>query len=347
MRILFDITHPAHVHLFRHSIDQLDSDGHEVYVMSREKDITTELLNAYRIDHCVLSQNRNGLTSLLSEWIKREVKTVQRFKSLKPDIVVSRFNPAATHASTLLGIPHLVFDDTEDKPKLIHKFTNIFANAIYTPDCYNLELGKNQHRYPGYHELAYLHPNRFSPNKSRLRSAGIDPDETYAVIRFIGWEAIHDIGEKGLSLEAKNQIVDLFTEQAKVYITSESNLPNGFREYKLDIPPHLIHDLLAFSDYYIGESGTMATEAAILGVPSIRITSVAKPETNSGVHKELENKYKLLYSTPNECDAINQLESLIEATDINNIYQQRRQDLLDDKIDVTEFIVKEIQKHEQ
>ena len=35
-----DITHPAHVHFFRHAIAELRARGHDVAVTTRRKDIT-------------------------------------------------------------------------------------------------------------------------------------------------------------------------------------------------------------------------------------------------------------------------------------------------------------------
>jgi hypothetical protein len=46
-RILVDIGHPAHVHLFRNAIKIWQAHGHDVTITSREKDITGTLLSAY------------------------------------------------------------------------------------------------------------------------------------------------------------------------------------------------------------------------------------------------------------------------------------------------------------
>ncbi len=43
MRILIEITHPAHVHFFRNAIDIWKSQGHEVAVTARDKEIVLEL----------------------------------------------------------------------------------------------------------------------------------------------------------------------------------------------------------------------------------------------------------------------------------------------------------------
>ena len=40
MRVLFDMGHPAHVHLFKNIIKKLTADGHEVKITARDKEVT-------------------------------------------------------------------------------------------------------------------------------------------------------------------------------------------------------------------------------------------------------------------------------------------------------------------
>jgi len=54
-----------------------------------------------------------------------------------------------------------------------------------------------------------------------------------------------------------------------VFITSEKKLPPGLEKYRLAIKPSQIHDLMAYASLVYGESATMSSEAAILGVHSI------------------------------------------------------------------------------
>ena len=43
MNILVDIGHPAHVHLFKNMIWNLEEDGHEVKITARDKEIALYL----------------------------------------------------------------------------------------------------------------------------------------------------------------------------------------------------------------------------------------------------------------------------------------------------------------
>jgi predicted glycosyltransferase len=45
MKILFEVTHPAHVHFFKHTIWNLKDRGHDVFVEARDKEMTLDLLD--------------------------------------------------------------------------------------------------------------------------------------------------------------------------------------------------------------------------------------------------------------------------------------------------------------
>ena len=43
MKVLFMISHPAHFHMFRYTIDNLQKDGHQVVNVIRPKDVLEQL----------------------------------------------------------------------------------------------------------------------------------------------------------------------------------------------------------------------------------------------------------------------------------------------------------------
>ena len=64
-------------------------------------------------------------------------------------------------------------------------------------------------------------------------------------------------------------------------------------KYQIRTSPDNMHDILANASLYIGEGATMASESALLGTPSIYISSLAG---TMGCLKELEQKYGALHS---------------------------------------------------
>ena len=338
MRVLFDLTHPAHVHLFRHAIDDLSTNGAKTLVTSREKDVTVDLLNYYNIPHRVLSSKSKRMSGMLGEWSLRGIRLLQLTYSFKPDIIVSRFNPASAFVSTVVNCEFLLFDDTETKPAVLRSITYPCADRIYTPCSFYRNLGSKQRRYDGYHELAYLHPNRFNADPNVLRNLGISRDETLVFVRLVSWDAPHDIGQSGFD-DVVAAIKQLEDAGATVLLSTEGDLPIGLESYEVTVPVQEVHDLLYYSDLFIGESATMAIESAVLGTPAIFISSIS-----AGVIKELSERYGLVYQFDGPNKHTLGLEKALEILRMSDpsVWQQRRSKLLNDKIDTTSFLLQEI-----
>lgn len=344
MNVLIDVNHPAHVHFFKHAIWELEGRGHECLVTSREKDVTVELLDEYGIDHIPLTAQASGLPSLAKEWAIRGIKMVGVARDFSPDVIVSRPNPVAVHTSKLIRCPNVLFSDS-DLPsdgtvvqELVRKTTYPFADMVCTPESLKRDFGAKHRRVNGFFELAYLHPDRFEPDAALLLEHGIDPTSRFFVLRFISWEAFHDENQGGLSWLAKEEIVEYLEERGDVYITSESQLPEEFEPYRLPLPPSVIHHALFFADLYVGDSQTVATEAAILGTPAVRSNSFAGDGDMTNF-VELEKKYDLMYSTPDEAQAIAKVKELASDDDASQAWEEKRATLIEETTDVTNSIV--------
>jgi len=99
MRALFDVTHPALVHLFAPAAEALEAGGHDVTVAAREKDVTTDLLDAAGVPYAVVSHAGAGPLSRIGELLEREIGLVRLARRIDPDVVVSQVDPAAVHAA--------------------------------------------------------------------------------------------------------------------------------------------------------------------------------------------------------------------------------------------------------
>ena len=315
MRILVEVTHPAHVHFFRNAINVWKSHGHEVAVTARDKEIVIELLNLYGIKHTVLSGIGQGKLSLFSELVKRDFKLYRFCRKFKPDVLTAIGGVFAAHAGFLYRRPVIIWDDTEHA-KISHKMTFPFSTKICTPDCYALNLGKKQVRYKGCHELAYLHPNQFTPQKNLLKEFGVNPDEKYCLIRFVSWQAHHDVGQHGFDRDKKVYFVEQIAKYARPYITSESVLPAELEKYQLKFPVHQIHHLMAFASLCVTEGATMASESALLGVPVIYINTLT-----AGTIEEFA-KYGLLERITETNMALNRAVEILKNSKDNSPLQK-------------------------
>ncbi|VVB54060.1 Uncharacterised protein [uncultured archaeon] len=335
MKILVGISHPKHVYMFKNIIKLLEAKGHEFKVIAVEKEITTYLLEQFNIPYELIGKNQPTMLMKILNLPIWEYRTLKIANEFKPDIFIGQAEPHFAHISALLNKPFIVCEDTEIAKKL-HRFVLPFADAIITPNCYKDDLGKKHVRFKGFFELAYLHPGNFEPNILVLDDLGISRNDKYVIIRFVSWHAHHDVGQRGMNLEEIKKGIEELKKYARVFITSESTLPNEFKKYELEISPVKMHDILYYASLYLGEGGTMAAEAGILGTPSIYLSSLAGILGN---FEELENKYGLMYSYSETVMALERALDLIQNDRAKQNWKLKRQKLFEDTIDVNKFLI--------
>jgi uncharacterized protein len=335
MRALIDILHPAHVHFFRPLILALRERGHEIKILSRHKDVAVNLLDAYDLDHTVISTQRAGKLRLAAELAQRVAATKTVIYRFKPDVVMGLMGPSIALAGAVTGARTVVFYDNETTHKLNAAVSKL-ASAWISPRAYKYDYGAKHVRYDGYHELAYLHPNRFTPDPDRLYRHGLNPAKPFSILRFVAWESIHDGGESGFSLENKRKSVEILSRLGPVYISSEKPLPREFEPHRLNLPVHDVHHALAAATIVAGESSTMASEAACLGAHAIFVS-----KSGRGVNDEQQERYGVSYNFNGgrESDAIAHLEAAVrrEPQQIKREAMARRDLMLKDVVDVTQF----------
>lgn len=336
MNILIDIGHPAHVHLFKNFAKKMLSKSHKVLFTCREKEFEKYLLDYYGFSYKSFGKKYSSTAGKLWGIIEFDIKEFLAGLSYKPDILLSHGSIYAAHASLLLRKPHISLEDTFNFEQI--RLYKPFTKAILTSDYDHPLKSEKVIMYSGYHELAYLHPLRFSPDKKVLKELGIYEGEKYVIMRFVSWNASHDIGHKGISKENKILAVKEFSRYARVFISSESELPQELAGYKLNIPPHKIHDALAFATLLFAESFTMPAECSILGTPSIIIHDNIALQL-----QEQQNKYGLCFkyseSEEDQQMAIKKGIELLNTPDIKKEWASRRGRMLSEKIDVTAFLV--------
>ena len=334
MRFLFDIGHPAHVHLFKNIIFTLIKDGHEIKITARDKEVTQVLLTAYGLEYEDRGKIYTGILSKAFGMIQIDLKLFLIAKKFKPDILIGVNNPYIAHVGSVLRKPVIIFNDTENVP-IARVITYPFVQAILTPVNFREHIDPKKHiKIQGFKEIAYLHPNYFSPDPNVLEELSLLPDEKFIIVRFVSWDATHDIGHHGI--RDKIGFVKTLETYGRVILTSEGDLPQELKPYLIKIHPEKLHDLLSYAMLYIGEGATMASEAAVLGTPSIFVSSLAGTYGN---FIELEETYDLLYSFTNGNAALEKSVEILKDKKSKEKWMVKRERLLKDKIDMTAFIV--------
>lgn len=336
LRILIDIGHPAHVHLFKNFAKDFEKKGNKVFFTTRVKEFEIELLKSNQFSFISFGKHYQSLFGKLFGLIKFDLQLLFAAVRFKPDIFLSHGSPYAACIAFLTFKPHITFEDTFNFEQI--KLYRAFTKTILTSDYPHPALGKNEVNFSGYHELSYLHPNVFKPSETVLAALAVKSDERYVILRFVSWSATHDAGHSGFSLSNKLKVVEEFSKYAKVFISSEKPLPSELEKYKIPIAPEQMHDAIAFSSLMFGESATMVSEAAVLGIPGIYVDNTGRYYT-----KEQESKYGLVFNfTESEEDQKRSIQkgvSLLTTPDIRETWQLKRKKMLADKIDVTAFLV--------
>lgn len=331
-RIIFDIGHPAQVHNFKHVYWELYKRGWTGLFTAKDKEVTVALLENYDLPYILIGKAGRNLVSKSFGLFLNIIKFSKALLSFKPEIVVCRFSPHATWCSKLLGISVIGLADTEHT-KILDSLTVPFVDAKLTAYSYEKELGKNHIRFRGNIELFYLHPNRYRIPENLIDNLSLGVGQGYALLRFVAWNAHHDMGESGFTIDDKKKLIQTIEYKYKVYISSENELPSELLKYKIDIPPEKMHDVLAHASVYVGEGASMASEAACLGVPSVYVNSL-----NVGYIKE-EEKYGLAINLRNAEDLPRNLERLINDSITKDKIKDKLRLFLKDKIDVSAFLV--------
>lgn len=290
MRFIFELNHPKHYYQFKYVMSILEGRGHSIMVLARDKDVLLRVLQEEEVAYCVFGVHKESISGkfLSSFNILRHYKQIA--KEFSPDVIVSKASLYGTLVAKILGCKSFIFPDSE-VVKLTNRVVAPLATRIVTPEPFTIDFGKKHLRIKGVFEDCYLSPkvqsidNRY-PEEHNLRCP-------YAVLRFVGWTANHDLNNNGFSLDEKITLADSISKYMTVYISSEKALPPELAKYRLSTPAAQIHDVLANADLYVGDSQTMATEAALLGTPAIRSNSFVG-ENDMSNFKMLEKDYGLL-----------------------------------------------------
>ena len=341
MKVLFMISHPAHFHMFKNTMRQLEEDGHSVVAVVRPKDMLVALCDEAKLQYYKVKERpkKGGMVGLAFSLMAKTWEVTKIVRREKPDLLVGSDGVLA-YAGTVCRVPSFeFFEDDYSIIKLYAKMFFPFYNHVVCP--YVCDAGKWDYKkvgYPGYQKLTYLYPTRFTADKAVVQKYDINPDKPYFIIRFAKLSAHHDVGVHGFTQEIAQHVIDMLKPHGRVFITSEAALPKEFEQYRLRINLLDIHHVLAYASLYIGDSQSMAVEACMLGTPCIRFNDFVGTKKIS-VLEELEHTYGLTYGiSSHEPEVLYQrIEEILALPDARKDYQVRRQIMLADKIDVTRY----------
>ncbi len=344
MKVMVSVNHPAWVHQFHPIIEKLRSRGDEVLMLAIDKDGAEELLKNYQIPY-VLCAKGTGRNVVEKGWlfVKMCLRYTWHALRFQPDILIGRASPMMAVAAWVCRKPHLLYEDTEVS-KFSLRICKRLSTKMLTPRTFLTDLGPKQERVDTYKELFYLHPSVFTPDKQVLRDVGFNPDEPYVFVRFVAWNASHDVGKHGLNdAEQLALVKKLESAGVRVWVSSEKPLSKELEPYRLQTPFALAHHVLAFARLVYSEGATMASEAVVLGVHALYVNVI-----QSGSTQEQSERFHLMYNYNDGDDryerALTQALALLADPELETKGRVKQQKLLSEKVDINDYYIAEMDR---
>ena len=99
---------------------------------------------------------------------------------------------------------------------------------------------------------------------------------------------------------------------------------------------HQVHHLMARASLLVGESATMASECAVMGVPGVFIS-----KTSRGYIDDQQARYGLVkhYTHEQQDAAVAAIEAMLEDPNLEMRASQARKTMLAERIDVTAWMI--------
>ena len=340
--ILIQLSHPAHFHLYKNVAANLMKDGYKVFIVIKTKDILEDLLKESGLPYYNILKvpHRRSKLGVLMDTFVRDWRMMRFVKQNRIELLTGSTVEVA-HVGWLMRKDSI--NTGEDDLAVVPQFGYIagpFVKCHLAPvSCDVGFLTKKCYKYAGYHELAYLHPNHFTPDIAIVEKY-FPVDTPYFLIRFSNLKAFHDGGIKGINTEIAQKLIDILKQYGRIYITSERELEPQFESYRIKINTLDMHHVMAFADLYIGDSQTMAAEAGVVGVPFVRFNDFVG---RIGYLNELEEVYHLGYGIRASAQGsawkmYEVVKEILCMSDRKEKWEVRRQKMLSEKIDYAQFL---------
>ncbi|MCF8369474.1 MAG: DUF354 domain-containing protein [Bacteroidales bacterium] len=271
LNIAFYITHPSHVYLWMSIAKRIKS--HHIYFISKPKDNLLDILNSFNVDYKIIGRHHNSLAMKVFYILKQLFYLGSFLKKQKIDLCIGMYSFDLAISSKFTKSKCLiVYSDNKHRwkgNKVEELFCNFFADFISCPKGDQKLNKRADFCFNGVVPLIYLHPEYFKPKFQALKKYNITIP--YVIIKEKLGSSLHD------KLSSKKLNIEKIINEISKYVNSIILIAP--KQYYHPIVRSIsgsadIHDLLYFSDLFIGDSGIMAFESSILGVPTIRYSDM-------------------------------------------------------------------------
>ncbi len=327
------ISRSYHVNLFQNFIEEMEDEGHEVMAFSLKDDLTKSLLGTFKIKNQYYGKHSQKFFYKTIAPFSTRITLLRKLNKFDPDLILSVNDLPLAPFTTLFEAPSVVFLDEVPGRRKEHLIFN-YSSKIVTPDCYHSDVPENkQLTHSSYHTLAYLHPNRFTPDEKVLEKLDVSSKE-YVVVSFRG-KTYLDMDLKGELLK-RREMIDLvrsLDDHVQVFVDDRGYVPEPLEEYIPSIPPHQYLDLLVHAKLVVGNEPIISSEAGVLGVPWIYVSnSTPYPLEDQEIRYEIGSQ---VY----DVEEAEELAKKILTGEVEPDFEISRKQILKDKSDLTNWML--------
>lgn len=316
------------------------ANGHQIKLLIKTKDILETLIReeGFEYENILPEPRGHSTLSTMLSMFRRDYGLLKVVKKIKPDLLLGSDSSVA-HIGFLTGKKVITFG--EDDYSVIKKLAWMmipFSSCFVSPDSCDAGIFRYKKvSYNGYMKLAYLHPSVFTldPEKIRQTQSGTP----FCLIRMAQLSAHHDKRISGLTVQLVEKVIQVLEAKGFcAFLDSEYELPEILEKYRLEIRKNDIHHLMAFATLIISDSQSMSMEAAMLGTPSIRFNDFAG---RIGVLEEIEHRYGMTCGIKSSRTELlfAKLEEWLNNPFLKEEFQEKRQKMLSEKINVLDFMI--------
>jgi predicted glycosyltransferase len=267
--VVIDIVHYPHVNFYKHAIEVLREKNIDVKVIIRPRGKLVSIFQKEcpNVLFVLIGEHRKTIFGKMADLIERDIAFLKYLNKINFDVGTGFGSESIAHTTRFFGKPSVLFGD-DIEYKLGHYLGHYLATRDVRPKCVPTQ-GKNLLKYNGFKELAYLHPNHFTPNKKVLESYNLNPYE-YVFIREVSSASLN---YRRAEIGKLSKILDYLKEMdLKILLSIEDKLLiDLFKDHCIILkePVEDIHSLLHFAAITISSGDSMARESCLVGTPAI------------------------------------------------------------------------------
>ena len=226
--VVIDILHYPHVNFYKHAIEALEEKNIDVYVILRPRGKLVSIFEKECPDvpFVLIGEHRKTMFGKMFDMVERDIAFLRYLRKIKFDAGTGFGSINMAHTTRFFGKPSILFGD-DIEYKLGHYLGHCIATRDVRPKCVPAH-GKNLLKYNGFKELAYLHPNHFTPDKKALEPYNLNPYE-YIFIREVSNASLNYRGMEMGKLSKRTGLENYTFHRRQIVDKSFQRLLHSFK----------------------------------------------------------------------------------------------------------------------